>query len=400
MLIVISIVVAALLLAGLILLLIPRLLEKNSNEMLARFEAERELREREFELRLRESQASVAKEQTESFLSLAQSQFKAQSELGEQQLKARQEAIDTKLEGVGKELKAVQKLVEEKDTAQAQNLAAVAAAVKNSKETTELLRQNTQKLSEAMAGGQSRGRWGEQVAEDVLRLAGFIEGHSYRKQSSTEGGSRPDFTFLLPDQRILHMDVKMPMAAFNRYLDSATDAEREAAAKEFLRDAKQRIKEVTTRDYINPAEGTLDYALVFIPNEQVYGFIHEQDSSIVEFALQNRIVICSPLTLFAVLEVIRQSADNFRLEARTREIQSAIGDFRRQWDMYKDHTEKVARAFRTASNQWDELTGKRERQLDKSIEKIDGLRRGAEELTAPEVEPSIETTALPLGSDL
>lgn len=396
MLIALSILAAALVIAGVVLLLIPRMLDRNSTEMLARFEAERELREREFELRLRDSQATVAKEQTENFLNLAQSHLKSQTELGEQQLKARQEAIDTKLEGVGKELKAVQKLVEEKDTAQAQNLAAVAAAVKNSKETTELLRQNTQKLSEAMSGGQSRGRWGEQVAEDVLRLAGFIEGHSYRKQQSTEGGSRPDFTFLLPDERILNMDVKMPMAAFNRYLDADNDHSRDAAAKEFLRDAKQRIKEVTTRDYINPAEGTLDYTLVFIPNEQVYGFIHEQDSSIVEYALQNRVVICSPLTLFAVLEVIRQSADNFRLEAKTREIQSAIGDFRRQWDMYKEQTDKVSRAFRTASNQWDELTGKRERQLEKSIEKIDGLRRGADELSAPEVEPAV----LPLGSDL
>jgi DNA recombination protein RmuC len=185
------------------------------------------------------------------------------------------------------------------------------------------------------------------------------------------------------------MDVKMPMAAFRRYLEAETDADREIAAKAFLRDAKDRIKEVTTRDYINPAEGTLDYTLVFIPNEQVYGFIHEQDSSIVEFALQNHVVICSPLTLFAVLEVIRQSADNFRLEARTRQIQDAIGDFRKQWDMYKDQTDKVARSFRTASGQWDELTGKRERQLEKAIDRIDDLRRGNDEIAAPDVEPDV-----------
>ena len=226
----------------------------------------------------------------------------------------------------------------------------------------------------------------------MLRLAGFVEGQSYRRQRTTDGGSRPDFTFLLPDDRILNMDVKMPMAAFQRYLEAASDAERDLAAKAFLRDAKDRIKEVTTRDYINPTEGTLDYTLVFIPNEQVYGFIHEQDSSIVEFALQHHVVICSPLTLFAVLEVIRQSADNFRLESKTREIQAAIGDFRKQWDSYKTQTEKVARSFKTANGQWEELTGVRERQLDKSIEKIDGLRRGTEaELEAPEVEPSVLT---------
>jgi DNA recombination protein RmuC len=184
----------------------------------------------------------------------------------------------------------------------------------------------------------------------------------------------------------------MPMAAFTRYLDADSDGDRDVAAKEFLRDTKSRIKEVTTRDYINPSEGTLDYTLIFIPNEQVYGFIHEQDNTIVDYALQNHVVICSPLTLFAVLAVIRQSADNFRLESKTREIQQSIGDFRKQWDMYKEQTDKVSRAFKQTNNQWEDLVGKRERQLDKSIAKIDDLRRGTEELDAPiaaDVEPEV-----------
>jgi DNA recombination protein RmuC len=375
------------------LVVLPRMLARNSRELLASFESEREAREREFELRLRDSQATIAQAQTDSFLNLAQTHLKQQTELGEQQLKSRQEAIDKQLEGIGKELRAVQEHVARSDKAQSQSMAQVAEAVRNSKEATNLLQRDTQKLSEALAGSQSRGRWGERIAEDVLRVAGFVEGINYLKQQTTDEGSRPDYTFLLPDQRRLNMDVKMPMAAFNRYLEAATDAERELAAKDFLRDTKSRIKEVTTRDYINPTEGTLDYTLVFIPNEQVYGFIHEQDAAIVDFALQNRVVICSPLTLFAVLAVIRQSADNFRLEAKTREIQSAIGDFRKQWELYKDHTEKVARSFRTASGQWEDLTGVRERQLDKAIEKIDGLKSGAEALAAPEVEPGVISLA-------
>lgn len=392
MLIAIAIVLAALIVCAFIAVVQPRIAKRNNDQLLARLDAETESRAQKLEVQMRDSQAAIAKQQTEIFNNLAESHMKAQTELGEAQLKARQEAIDTRLEGIGKELKSVQEFVTKTDKQQAESLAKVAEAVNHSKEVTELLRGSTQKLSEAMSGSQSRGRWGEQVAEDVLRLAGFVEGQSYRKQQITESGTKPDFTFLLPDERILNMDVKMPMAAFSRYLEAENDAQRDAAAKEFLRDAKQRIKEVTTRDYINPAEGTLDYTLVFIPNEQVYGFIHEQDSSIVEFALQNHVVICSPLTLFAVLEVIRQSADNFRLEARTREIQAAIGDFRKQWDMYKSETEKVANAFKSTHGAWERLTGTRERQLDKAIEKVDRLRReddGSAELSAPDVEPDV-----------
>lgn len=391
MLIAIAIVIAALILSAAVLVMLPKALERNKTELLAQLDSETESRAQKLELQMRETQSAIAKEQTETFTKLAESHLKQQTAIGEAQLKARQEAIDTQLEGIGKELKTVQEYVAKTDKQQAESLAKVTAAVNHSKEVTELLRSNTQKLSEAMSGSQTRGRWGEQVADDVLRVAGFVEGQGYRKQRTTEGGSRPDFTFFLPDERILNMDVKMPMAAFSRYLDATTDAERDVAAKEFLRDAKQRIKEVTTRDYINPAEGTLDYTLVFIPNEQVYGFIHEQDSSIVEYALENHVVICSPLTLFAVLEVIRQSADNFRIESRTREIQAAIGDFSKQWEMYKTETQKVANAFKSTNSAWERLTGTRERQLDKAIDKVERLRRDDDQvqLDAPDVEPDV-----------
>lgn len=382
-------VIAILALAAYIVLIQPRAEAARSTELFAQLERDRAAHERELEIRLLESQSAVAQKQTESFLNLAKSHLKQETELGEQQLKARQQEIDKGLENIRTELKGVREFVTNTDKQRVESFGQIAEAVKQSREATQVLQQNTQKLNEALSGSQSRGAWGEHVAEDVLRIAGFIEGVSYRKQQTTSEGSRPDFTFLLPDERTLNMDVKMPMAAFNRYLEAETDTERDAAAKEFLRDTRNRIKEVTTRDYINPSAGTLDYTLVFIPNEQIYGFIHEQDATIINFALQNHVVICSPLTLFAVLAVIRQSSDNFRLESKTREIQGAIGTFRAQWEKYKEQTAKVNRAFETSSRAWADLTGVRERELDKTIDKIDGLKSGAEELAAPEFEPEV-----------
>lgn len=382
-------VIAILALAAYIIFVQPRAEAARSSELFAQLERDRAAHERELEIRLLESQSAVAQKQTESFLNLAKSHLKQETELGEQQLNARQQEIDKGLENIRTELKGVREFVTNTDKQRVESFGQIAEAVKQSREATQVLQQNTQKLNEALSGSQSRGAWGEHVAEDVLRIAGFIEGVNYKKQQTTAEGSRPDFTFLLPDDRTLNMDVKMPMAAFNRYLEADTDPERDAAAKEFLRDTKSRIKEVTTRDYINPSEGTLDYTLVFIPNEQIYGFIHEQDATIINFALQNHVVICSPLTLFAVLAVIRQSADNFRLESKTREIQGAIGDFRAQWEKYKEQTQGVQRAFNTASKQWQDLTGVRERQLDKTIEKIDGLKSGSDQLAAPEFEPEV-----------
>jgi DNA recombination protein RmuC len=374
--------------------------ELSRQRTLQEFEQNRLAHEQALENRLLETQTRISQEQTKSFLGLAQSHLKQESELGQQALKARQGEIDKGLDGLRKELQNVREFVTNTDSERVKSISQVSEMVKESRSVTEALRQDTVKLNEALAGSQSRGQWGERIADDVLKIAGFIEGVNYRKQQTTGEGSRPDFTFMLPDNRTLHMDVKMPMAAFKRYLDADSDSTREVAAKDFLRDTKARIKEVTTRDYINPDDGTLDYTLVFIPNEQVYGFIHENDPEIVDFALKNHVVICSPLTLFAVLSVIRQSIENFKLEARTKEIQSAIIKFRRQWDMYKEQMDKVGNSIDKTSTQWSDLRTKRVNQLDKSIDAVDALRSGNDEMAGLPVPGIVEEEILGLaGAD-
>jgi DNA recombination protein RmuC len=73
-------------------------------------------------------------------------------------------------------------------------------------------------------------------------------------------------------------------------LESQSEPDRERFKADFLRDVKAKIKEVTTRDYINPEQNTLDYVLLFVPNEQIYAFIHEQDPDLLDAGLRKRVV--------------------------------------------------------------------------------------------------------------
>jgi DNA anti-recombination protein RmuC len=81
--------------------------------------------------------------------------------------------------------------------------------------------------------------------------------------------------------------------------------------------------------------------------------------------------------------VIRQSLENFRLEARTNEIQAAIGKFRKQWDMYKEQMDSVGKSIGQTGDKWEELVGKRQRQLDRHIERVDQLKSGSDEALPP-----------------
>ncbi len=155
------------------------------------------------------------------------------------------------------------------------------------------LASTTQQLREALASPKARGQWGERMADDVLRLAGLREGLNYRKQKALAGGTVPDVTFFMPRGLLLHMDVKFPIDNYLRFLGAGSDAEAATARTAFVRDVRNRVKEITTRDYIDP-QATVDCVLLFIPNEAVYAFVHEHDPELADLALGQKVVLCSP----------------------------------------------------------------------------------------------------------
>ncbi len=214
------------------------------------------------------------------------------------------------------------------------------------------------------------------MAEDVLRLAGFTEHVNYRKQTQVDGGTgRPDFTFDLPKGHVLYMDVKFPLASYLRYLEVGTDAERQAHLKRFLADVRLRVKELAKRDYAARAIGRrVDYVLLFLPNEQLTGFIHEHDPALLDEAMSQRVVMCSPLTLFAFLGVIRQAFDNFMVEQTSDEILQLIGRFGQQWQKYTDSADKVKDRLDSVQREFDQLIGTRRRALERPLQQLEELR--------------------------
>ena len=285
-------------------------------------------------------------------------------------------AASTMTSGVQTELQRLGSLVSELGTASAQRFGQVDESLRAHAEVAGALSDSTRSLREALANPQARGRWGERMAEDVLRLAGFTEHVNYRKQRQLEGSNlRPDYTFELPKGHVLHMDVKFPLASYLRYLEVDSDAERQAHLKRFLADVRLRVKELAKREYAaESGRPTVDYVLLFLPNEQLTGFIHEHDPSLLDDALTQRVVMCSPLTLFAFLGVIRQAFDNFMVERTSDEILQLLGKFGQQWQKYSESTEKVKRHFDSVQREFDQLTGTRRRALERPLQQLEALR--------------------------
>jgi DNA recombination protein RmuC len=305
-------------------------------------------------------------------------------------LRTEKALIDQQLRQVSQRLGDFERTVREIDGRQRQQFGALATSVRS-------LSQTAQQLRDALGSAKQRGQWGERMADDVLRAAGFVEGVNYNKQRAVPSGGIPDFTFLLPGDLVLHMDVKFPLDNYVRFLDAESDAERSTLRRAFLRDVRDRIKELDGRGYLDDRRSTVDCLLLFVPNDNVYAFVQEHAPRLLDDAMAHNIVVCSPLTLFAILRVVRQAVDHFRLERTANEILELLGEFEVQWGKLGDRLDKLQRSFGVAQRDLEEVMGTRSRQLQRPLDRIAALRDAREpiSLVEPEVAEARSLRAAP-----
>ena len=302
---------------------------------------------------------------TTEFLKLAEEKFKALARQGDAALDEKKKLIDANLQEMGATLK---DLVEKS--------ARLDEGLSTSKQETEKLRSTAEKLRMVLSAPQQRGKWGERMVEDILNVMGLEEGINYKVRMTTSSGERPDYTFFLPRDKKVNLDVKFPLDQYERHLVAGSDAEKADAKKQFLTDVRNHVKEISQRAYIDPEAGTVDYVMVFIPNESVYGFIHKNDPGLLDYALKKRIILCSPITLYAVLSLIHHAVRNFAMEERAGEIMLLLQEFQKQWGNYVEMMEKLGRSLGTALQDYDKLVTTRTRQLEKPLDKIVDLQEG------------------------
>jgi DNA recombination protein RmuC len=310
----------------------------------------------------------------DTLLTVAGERLESRARAGASDLARREETVDAELRRVGATLAEVATLVQRLERERADQLGRVSEQLQGVTRTHADLAATTSALRETLASSQARGQWGERMAEDVLTAAGLKRGVNYLTQQTLPSGERPDVTFLLPGDLRLHMDVKFPLARYLAMVEAGSDPEREEARRAFLRDARSRVKELTTRGYIDPEGGTLDVVLLFVPNEQVYTFVQEHDPAFLDDALRCGVVTCGPSTLFAVLAVIRRSIDTVALQRTSDEIVALLAGFAAQWERYVEEVDKLGKQLDTVRRTFDQVAGPRRRQLERQLDRVEEVR--------------------------
>ena len=306
------------------------------------------------------------REASAELLQMAGTQFDSQLSKHSAVVAGEKALIDQRVTELTGRLGQVEALIGEFEQSRAERLGALGEELRT-------LTASTDKIGQALTSNKARGQWGERIAEDAIRAIGLIDGLHYKAQATIHVNGKtniPDFTFFLPGEKRLNMDCKFPLANYLRALEAGSDAERQMHVRQFMADVRSRIREVATRDYISPENGTVDVALTFIPNESIYQFIHEQDAALLDDARRQHVILVSPYTLFVVLAVVREAVDNFAYQEKAHQIADSMRDFRKQWDAYTSKMDELRKALDKARATFDEMMGVRSRQLDKALEAV------------------------------
>ena len=281
--------------------------------------------------------------------------LQSEREISSKELSGQKEVIEKRIETLNNELLKLTGLINNMETSRNMQMGELKSIIDDSRVRTNELYNVTNGLRQTLSSKQGRGQWAE------------------RQKKSEGSGNRPDFTFLLPNGTVLNMDVKFPYDNYRRYMESG-EQEKPYYKKEFIKDVKNHIKAIATREYIDTENGTVNCAIMFIPNEAIYSFIFDTEPSLLDEAAKKGIMICSPVTTISVLAVIRQAAENFVMEKKAKELMEAMGLFRKEWIKYSDGFSKLGDLIGKVSSEYDSLRTTRNNKLESSINKLEALK--------------------------
>jgi DNA recombination protein RmuC len=238
-----------------------------------------------------------------------------------------------------------------------------------------------QGLEQILKAPKIRGGLGETLLEQLL--AQMLPADHYVLQHGFKTGDKVDAALRIGG-RLVPVDAKFPLENFQRMLAEPEEERRRPHRKSFTRDVKLRVDEIAKK-YILPDEGTYDFALMYVPAENVYYEIilkdGDADDAIAAYALSRRVVPVSPNSLYAYLQVIILGLRGLRIEANAREIQNDLirlgGDITR----VREHMDKLGTHLTNAQKQFTDAA----RDLARFEAKLEAIERKEVQPALPEV---------------
>ena len=316
------------------------------------------------------AQESMRKTQ-DQFLTLATEKLKQSQMEGAHDLDKRQSAIATLVEPIDKSLKDMDLKIETLGKAGA----GLEAQLKTFADDQRNLREQTQKLTQALKNPVVRGAWGEMQLQRALEFVGMVKNQHYKTQVSVQGedgAQRPDFVVYLPNGVEIVIDVKTPLDPYWAAMEETNADIQERNLETFRQSVRAHVKTLSAKNYSKQFNSP-EFVVMFLPSEGLYSMAVGNDTALLDDASKANIILASPTTVMGLLRVIMYGWQQQKMAEEARTISGLAAELYSRISVFGEHIAKLGKNFGTTLNTYNDAVGSLERSLLPTMKKLKEL---------------------------
>jgi len=304
--------------------------------------------------------SKVLEKAQETFLARAQARF-------EESEKAQGERLKTLLAPVDQRLKAYEEQVGKLEKDRVDAFGNLTGLIQSMRDGQEAVRAAAAQLGNSLRNGpKTRGRWGELQLRNVLEQCGLAEHTDFVTEQSIdtdEGRLRPDAIVRIPGNKLLVIDAKVSLNAYQDAFEADNDDARAAALKLHVQSMRNHIQTLGSKAYQSQFEDAPDYVLMFVPGEHFIAAALESDPNLWDFAFERRVLLASPTNLVAIARTVAQVWRQDGLAREAREIGRMGGELYDRLAVAADHLKRVGSGLESAVSNYNKFVGSIERNV-------------------------------------